>query len=336
MKLAVFIALFFTGTILCSAQQEGQFMHMANNPYILNPAAGGMTKVVQLELGIRNQWMGYAHGPQSYILSGHSRIRVGKTKVLEEYSPSKTSFFKSPEITGREMKHVVGGMMLNETVGPFNRLNLQGSYAVHMPLYNDITIGAGLSAGFSSFGIIQDRVILYDDDDNYMQFLGSSVGQNIFNMNGGLIVYHPKFMIGFSTLQMLNNDVIFDGAQTESNFNRHYYLIANYGFDLKSRPIEIRPTVITKFAENTPLNLNAAMKVTYNKTAWAMVGYRTSGSLTFQLGANLVKQLYLAYGYEHGIGKLQIQGNGTHEIQIGYYLGRKRNMAKELKTKENE
>lgn len=336
MKSLVFIAIFFTGTIFCSAQQEGQFMQMVNNPYLLNPAAGGMTKVVQLELGIRNQWMGYAHGPQSYILSGHSRIKVGENNVLEEYAPSKASFFKSPSITGREIKHVVGGMMLNETIGPFNRLNLQGSYAVHMPLYKDITIGAGLSAGFSSFGIIQDRVILYDQDDNYMQFLGSSVGQNIFNMNGGLIVYHPKFMVGFSTLQMLNNDVVFSGTETESKFNRHYYLMANYGFALNSSPIEIRPTIITKFAQNTPLNVNAALKLTYNDAIWAMAGYRTSGSLTFQIGANLVKQIYLSYGYEHGIGKLQVQGNGTHEVHIGYYIGRKRNIAKELKSKETE
>lgn len=318
---ALIIAVLFAQ--MAFGQQEGQFIQALNNPYVLNPAAGGMTKVMRFELGIRNQWTGFSNEPQSVILSGHSRIgKGGDNAVLGSFAADST-FYQSPKITGGEFKHVVGGFVINETIGPFNRITAQGSYAVHMPLVREVTIGAGLSAGFNNFGIIQDRVVLYEEDDAaYMQFLSGASNQLTFNMNGGVIIYHPKFSLGFSTLQLLQNDAIFEGVATESVYNRHFYFTANYGFDISDK-LEVRPAFAGKIAKNTPFNVHGALKVTYNDAIWGMAGYRTNGALTFQLGANLIRNVYLAYGYEHGIGPLQIQGNGTHEIQIGYYLGKK-------------
>ncbi len=335
MKYYFLLIVFFSLQLTVYGQQEGQFIQAVNNPYLLNPAAGGFTKVMRFELGIRNQWTGFSHEPQTLIVSGHSRIGKRSKSVLDEYRNDQT-FFRSPKITGGELKHIVGGFVINETIGPFNRIAAQGSYAVHMPLVREVSIGAGLSAGINNFGIIQDRVVLYEEDDAaYMQFLSGASNQTIFNMNGGLVIYHPKFMIGFSTLQLLQNQAVFDGIATESLYNRHFYLMANYGFDV-SESLEIRPTFTGKFASNTPFNVHGGIKGTYNSSVWAMVGYRTSGTLTFQLGANLIQNLYLAYGYEQGIGALQVQGNGTHEIQIGYYLGKNRNIDKELKGAKSE
>lgn len=326
---------FFILTSLLSfsvvAQQEGQFIQLANNPYLLNPAAGGMTRVMQFEVGMRNQWTGYSNAPQTYVASGHSRIRFGKsTPVLAEYAPDKSSLFQSPEITGGELKHVVGGSIVSETIGPFSRLTAQGSYAVHMPLFRDVMIGVGLSAGINNIGIMQDRVVLYQNDDPaYMQFLSGAGSQTVFNANGGLIVYHPKFTVGISSLQLLQNDVVFSGVSTASQFNRHYYFLANYGFQV-SEQLELRPTVMARVAENSPWTADFGAKLTFNKAAWLYASYRTGGTIGVQVGANLFKQLYAAYGYEFGIGALRTSSNGTHEISLGYYLGKNRNIKKEL------
>lgn len=330
MRFILSLAILFGAFTSSLAQQEGQFIQLVNNPYLLNPAAGGFTNATQVELGMRNQWTGFSNSPQSFMLSGHGRIGAGTTQSSEG------TLFQTPEVKGGELKHIVGGQAMSETVGPFNRLNVQGSYAVHMPLYEDISIGAGLSAGISSFGIIEDRVILYEqDDDAYMQFLGGTSTQTIFNMNGGLVVYHPKFTVGFSTVQLLNNDLIFGGVPTGSNFNRHYYLTANYSFSIQDK-WEIRPTLITQFSQNTPINLLGAAKLTYDKSAWLLAGYRSSGSLTFQVGANLFKQFYLAYAFEQGVGKLQVFGAQTHEIQLGFYLGKKQSTNKDPETESEQ
>ena len=57
------------------AQQEFQFSNSAFNPYLLNPAAGGLTDVMQFEVASRVQWMGYDGGPSTFMASGHSQIK---------------------------------------------------------------------------------------------------------------------------------------------------------------------------------------------------------------------------------------------------------------------
>ena len=49
------------------------------------------------------------------------------------------------------MKHVLGGIAMNDAIGPFSRTSVQASYAIHLPLFKTINMGAGLSVGWSNF-----------------------------------------------------------------------------------------------------------------------------------------------------------------------------------------
>ena len=85
-----------------------------------------------------------------------------------------------------------------------------------------------------------------------------------------------------------------------------------------------------KFAESSPASIDAGARFIYNKSAWLGIQYRTSNALVFQIGANLVKNLYVSYAFEQGTGPIRLASNGTHEIQLGFYLGKNRNADKEI------
>lgn len=322
-------------TYNASAQQEGQYINLINNPYLLNPAAGGMTNVLQLEATSRTQWLGYNGGPRSIAFTGNSPFKFsGKEKALEEYNLENKAFFQGPKRTTGTLKHVVGGTATNEVIGPFNRTSVQASYSIHLPLIKSINIGAGLSLGWSSFRINQDRVTLYQEDDAaYSQFLGNTSSQNILNANAGLVFYNEDLFVGISTSQLLRNSATFNGVETGSNYNRHYYFIVKYAIKADER-FQIEPTAILKLAEHSPISLDVGARFIYNKSVWLGVQYRTSNALTFQIGANLIKKFYLSYGYEQGIGAIQLAGNSTHEIQLGFYLGSNKKAKKDLENKE--
>ena len=89
-----------------------------------------------------------------------------------------------------------------------------------------------------------------------------------------------------------------------------------------------------KIAENSPVSLDLGVRFAYNRAAWLGVQYRTSNAIVFQVGANIIKNLYVAYGYEVATGKIRTASNGSHEIQLGFYLGRNRNMDREIKGKK--
>lgn len=316
------------------AQQEAQFSNTVNNPYILNPAAGGLSDVMHLELTSRAQWLGYNGGPRTMLLSGNAPIKIGKRKkALDEFNAKDDVLFQSPERTTGQVKHVVGGKFSYEGIGPFARTALYGSYAIHLPFSKKVNVGIGLGLGWSNFGIREDRVVLYQEDDqSYAQFLGNTTSQNILDANAGITFYNDKLLVGISTTQLLKNKAVFADVATESNYNRHYFLTAKYAIELGDL-FELEPTAVLKLAENSPFSGDFGTRFVYNKSSWFGVQYRTSNALIFQVGSNLIKNIYVSYAYEQSIGAIRTTGNGTHELQLGFYLGKNRNISKETKDK---
>lgn len=325
-------------TIICLsgesfAQQEGHYLNLANNPFMLNPAAGGLSDVAHIELSSRNQWTGYSGSPTSVLLVGNTPLKVGKDSesALSEFNNENTMLFQSPTRTAGKMKHILGGRAMYDGIGPFNKTSIYGSYAFHLPFTKTVNFGAGIGLGWSNLGINQNRVVLYQEDDAaYSQFLGNTSSQNILDANAGIVFYGEKLFVGLSTTQLLRNSVEFADVVTESNFNRHYFLVAKYEFELNEQ-FSIEPTVVAKYVQNSPFSGDFGARFIYNKASWLALQYRTSNAFTFQLGTNIVKNIYISYGFEMATGPLRTGTSGTHELQLGFYIGKNRNMAKEIK-----
>ncbi|MES2800733.1 MAG: type IX secretion system membrane protein PorP/SprF [Bacteroidota bacterium] len=332
--------IFFVGSFLvltttvAIAQQEYQFSNTMNNPFYLNPAAGGMTDVIQLEAGARMQWTGYDQSPTTFMLSGSSQINFkGKhsEKVIGEFNVKDETFFSGPKNSVAKSKHVIGGKIMSDNIGPFMKTSIAGSYAYHLPLTKSINFGAGIGLGYSNFRVNESRVVLYQQDDAaYMQFLGSTSGQSMLDAQAGLVVYSEKFFVGLSGTQLLKNKVKWNGVMTESNMNRHLFLIAKYRFDI-GEVHAIEPGAVLKSTLNSPLSIDFGARYIWKGAVWGGLQYRTNSTLVFQVGANIAKGLYLNYNYDQALGKLAGRGAGTHEIQLGLYLGKNRNVDKELK-----
>lgn len=314
------------------AQQESQFANNIYNPYYLNPAAGGMTDVMQFEVLGRTQWVGYNGGPRTMMVMGNSQINFNKEqKVLSEYNIKDESFFETPGITTGKMKHVVGGKVMNDAIGPFSKTSAYASYAIHLPLVNSINFGVGIGLGWSNFRLDENRVVLHQDDDiAYSQFLGNASKQNIADANAGIVFYNDNLFLGISTSQFLNNQVNLSGIGTGSNFNRHYFVSAKYRIDTRGE-ISIEPGIFAKMTSHAPFSMDIGTRFIYKNSSYLGLQYRTSNAAVLQIGSTLIKNLYVGYAYEHTIAGLQKVNSGTHEIQLGIYLGKNRNIDKEIK-----
>lgn len=329
--------LFFVGSFLVLtsanvfAQQEFQFSNTMYNPYYLNPAAGGMTDVMQFEAGARMQWTGYDQSPTTFMLTGHSQVSFNGQDVIGEFNTKDENFFGTPKNSVAKSKHVIGGRALSDNIGPFMKTSIGASYAYHLPLTKSINFGVGLGLGYSNFRINENRVVLYQQDDaTYMQFLGNTQGQSMLDANAGLVVYSENFFVGLSGTQLLKSKVKWDGVTTESNLNRHLFLIGRYRFDI-GEVHAIEPGVVLKTTLHSPVSIDFGARYIWKGAVWGGLQYRTNSTLVFQVGANLVKGLYLNYNYDQALGKLAGRGAGTHEVQLGFYFGKNRNVEKELK-----
>ena len=222
----ILIGLALITSISGIAQQESQYANIAYNPYIVNSAAGGLTDVMRFEVTGRTQWLGYDGGPRTMTLIGHSQFKLNSEEnVLSEYNVKDKSLFKSPKVSTGAIKHIVGGMVINDAIGPFSKTSVNGSYAIHLPFFKSFNIGLGIGMGWSNFSIDGSRVVLYQEDDlSYEQFLGATPAQDMIDANAGLVFYNQSLFLGISTSQVFRNSMKFDGVETSSNFERHYFL----------------------------------------------------------------------------------------------------------------
>lgn len=304
------------------SQQESQFASGFQNPYIYNPAAGGLSNVAQIDAVTRFQWVGYGQGPTTINLSGHSVVGIGNGARNEVYNPGGKALYSRPNVSVGTLKHVVGGRLVSDAVGVFNKVGAYGSYAIHIPLTKEFNIGAGVGLGWGNFRINQSRVVLFDEiDDTYATALGNSSQQNIADANAGIVIYGKGLFFGASVSQVLKNKAKFDGLLTQSNYNRHYYL--NLGYALKVGKSVLEPGVIAKIVENSPVNVDFGARFIYRNATWIGIYGRTSNNLVFQVGTTLIENLYLSYAFEQSIGKIRNAASGTHEIQLGIYIGKK-------------
>ena len=334
----LFSALIWVGIPgLLNAQQETQFANTVGNPYLFNPAAGGMADVVQLELGYRNQWVSVSGSPQTFYASGHAPISFrGSKKSLSPFNEAGKSLYALPERTTGSIKHVLGGKILSDNIGPFHKSSVFGSYAVHLPLTSRLNMGIGLAAGWGNFQIDPNEVILHDNNDlTYDQFKGGVSGQQILDVQSGLVFYSKRFYLGVSGTQLVQNVVSVNQLETGNTLDRHLFVQAMYRVGLTDL-VEAEPFVLLKATQHAPVSYDLGARFRYQQVVWLGLQYRTGNSYIFSAGINFLRNFQFSYAYEHNANAVRLSTGGTHEIQLGFIIGRNRQIEKEFREKDPE
>lgn len=332
MKRIIILAVFTALAGSSFGQQESQFTQYYMNPYVYNPAASGTTSLVDANLGFRQQWAGMDGAPRTFFASAHSQIRLRKkdNQVLQEFRPD-GAFFRSPDVSTGMVKHVVGGKVFSDQMGPFNKTHLGGSYAFHFPLIKSVNMSFGLAAGWSNFGLNTSKVNLFQSEDGaYANLVGNGGNQNFFDMQAGTHIYHKFFELGYSMTQVIRNKYSVGEVSTGSRFERHHFVYLAGNIELTDEWC-VSPTIFIRAVKNAPFNIEGMLRVQYNKMVWLGVGYRNTQTITLGLGANFARNFRLGYSYDSGIGKFRtVQGGGSHEIVLGFIMGKNRNLSKEI------
>ena len=332
------IIIFFTlGLCLSSfAQQEAQFSQYYNNAYFFNPAAGGLTKTMQFDIGYRRQWLSIDGTPQSFYATGHSEVSFNKrNEVIDEFNVDGESMFQGPVRAVGKNKHVMGGRMMSDQIGPFQKTSAMASYAYHLRFSKKTMLSLGMSAGVSNLGIRSDKVVLLDEDDlEYSNFLANNSNQTIFDLNAGIAFYSERFHFGISSTQLLKNDLVIDDVVTQSQFGRHWFMYGMYDFPIKTTDIVIQPHFMAQIIGSAPFSFNLGTKVLYQGRYWANLSYRFNDALNFAVGLNFARRFTFGYAYDVAMGEVQRSSNYVHELQLGMVIGKNRNIDKELKDDE--
>jgi type IX secretion system PorP/SprF family membrane protein len=286
MKKILFLIILGLGSLCVEAQQYVQFTHFMYNTMSINPAYAGSRGMLNLTGLYRNQWAGLDGAPETINFYAHSP--VGKGVGL-------------------------GLSFINDKVGPINQTNvtLSGSYTIQTSERGKLAFG--LNGALNMFQGNTQTLSTIDPDDPSVQ--NSVENTSHGNLGAGIYYYNDKFYAGFSAPKMLKEEL--KVGNSLNNSIQHYYLLGGMMIDINEN-IMFKPSLMTKFASNSPLSVDLSAQFLLQEKLWAGAMYRWQDALGILLGYQFTDQFQAGYSYDFNTSKLNQVNSGSHELYMSY------------------
>ncbi|WP_028788833.1 PorP/SprF family type IX secretion system membrane protein [Terrimonas ferruginea] len=312
------------------AQQKPHYTQYILNQYIVNPALTGIENYTDIKLSHRHQWTGIQDAPVTSYLTIHGPI--GK----KDYRTTATSFEVPGEnprgkqywqdYTSAEPHHGVGLQVINDVTGPLSNFSAYGTYAYHIGLTPRTSLSGGFGAGISRISLDAEKLDFGStvvDPAVYAQ--NGVLNKTRFDMMAGLYLYSPDYFIGLSAQQIVPSKIDFSNnaiRPKEGKSVPHIFATAGYRF-LVGYDFNLIPSVMVKYINPMPTQIEANVKLQYQDFLWVGAGYRYKDGFNGMLGVNVSNTVNVGYAYDYTTSRLNNFSKGTHEIILGFLLNNK-------------
>jgi type IX secretion system PorP/SprF family membrane protein len=294
-KLILFIAAVYFFSPEVKAQQDPMLTQYMFNGLYLNPAYAGSHKYWTSTLTYRNQWVGIEGAPETAIAAVDGPI-PGKNMGL-------------------------GLILMHDRIGVTRQNTVIANYAYQIKTGEESRLALGINAGISQFSAKLTDLTVWDEDKVFQNDLTSKI---LPRFGLGAYFYAKKYYVGVSipTLFAYQKGVDFNFDLSRSSFmRRHYMLTAGYVFDT-SKEIKIKPSVLLKYVENAPMELDINLSTVYKDMFWVGASYRTGDAVALILEYQTNSYFRVGYSYDITLSKLRNYSSGSHEIMIGIDFGK--------------
>lgn len=323
MKLYLSFFSFLTIGVTSLAQAPPRSTQYIFNNYLLNPAISGVESYMDLKVGYRQQWSGLEGAPVTSYVSFHAP--VGNDYIRgsvnsfggQGENPMSRSYVNS--YTSSEPHHGVGFHALTDKAGRLRHTSINATYAYHIGLSQELNLSLGVSAGFSSLSIDVENVKVINTSD---PLLAADNNNRIRpDLGAGLWLYGPRYFAGVSARQLLGERSKKQNAQQTTLLyqNAHFYGTIGYKFFLMD-DIALIPSSLVSYSSNSPVTLDANLKIAFKDIVWLGGGFRYNDSYSVLAGFNVMSLVNLSYSYDVNTSKLRNIHSNTHEIVLGILL----------------
>jgi len=294
-------------------QQLAQYSQYLHNPILINPATTGINNNVNINLSYRNQWTGFNEAPKTYYLSVDATLfREKNSSSLRMSRPGYTVVRKR----STTLNHGVGGFVIADTYGAFSNTSAYLTYAMHITLSKTIKMSLGLSAGMSHWKLNEDKVTVADpNDETYKYLISQDLSKTFFDLSGGLWVYSDKFYVGYSSAQLLQNQIRSVDVPSDAKINVHHFVTAGYKFQIGEN-FELTPSIMLKYMNPSPGSFDFNVKVSYQNSVWGGISYRHNDAIVAMVGYELNDRFNIGYSYDITLSGLRSYSSGSHEIVL--------------------
>lgn len=275
------------------AQQDALYSQYMFNPFAINPGYAGSREAVSAVLLHRSQWVGFEGAPSTQTLAIHSPIK--------------------------NKRMALGLNVSNDAVGPVRNLGAAATYAYHLP-FSTGKLSLALRGGIYSSNLDRSTLEFQDPTDQYNG--AGTINSTVPTFDFGAYYYTRRFYAGMAITHLSQQqlgyvDQLNNNGGAGDGLRRHFMLASGYAMDLNDNII-FKPSVLIKYVDAAPLNVDVNASFLINKVFWLGASYRTSGDLVLLTEFNITDYLRVGYSYDLVLNQLQTYQRGSHELFVGF------------------
>jgi type IX secretion system PorP/SprF family membrane protein len=290
------------------AQQDAQYSMYMFNQLPLNPGYAGARERTSIMALYRHQWTGIQGAPKTFSVSAHAPLlndRLG-----------------------------IGGWLASDNIGVTNIITMSLNYAYRIKFKNDSKLAIGMNVTMNNFRQRLSELSVNNVEDP--NFAGDNLSAWSPNFGYGLFYYSEKYYIGVSVPHLLNASLNksfrFEGTDKVARQYRHYFVTAGYVINAGEN-LKIKPSVMFKYVNHAPSSMDGSLGFLIKEQLWLGASYRFgwgktgggfgSDAVIGMIEYDFLKNFRIGYAYDFTLSQLNNYTSGTHEIMLGYELGKK-------------
>jgi type IX secretion system PorP/SprF family membrane protein len=317
------LAICFLFVEMVSGQQLPQFSQYIRNQYMINPGAAGVYGFADITVAGRSQWTGATNAPQTTYASFTQQLPIQPRQVFNPGLRMSTgpSPVKNPEIKTGKLVHGIGGQFIADQYGAFRKIDLNASYAVHLPLSKDYMLSFGTRVGYSNSAFLQDRAIVKNSatDLAYTDYLSNGANTNNINIGTGLYLYSKQLFFGVAVDNMTKDYVSFGASHVNIDTRMHATFTGGYKVAVNEN-LSVTPAFLLKTMYPVPLTVEGTIQFEYKEWVWGGISYRNKDAIILMAGANISQKIKVGYSYDITTSPIKNYSSGSHELVLGIML----------------
>ena len=319
------------------AQQRMQYSQYLLNPYLTNPALGGVENYIDLRAGYSNQWTGFPGSPKGAYLTLHSilnkstsspqaifgslPLRGRSARLLETHS-RKGNKLPLASGDGPKMRHAIGLSGFTEHTGPLSTSGVSASYSIHFALTNWLRLSLGTGIGLGIYSLNTDKIDFLDPNDPVVT--SARFTSLMPDVNAGLMLYSRQFFVGASVKQLIQNELNSSANTNQNDARQILHWFVNGGCRFRIAPdVTLTPSVMFRYASYSLFSIDGSLNLDYQDLLFGSITYRHNDAVVGLVGVVIKKAMVVSYAYDFTTSNLRTQSNGTHSINLGFRLARK-------------
>jgi type IX secretion system PorP/SprF family membrane protein len=279
-----------------SAQQTPQYSQYMFNYFSINPAMAGTKECLDLKLGYRSQWVGFAGAPKTTFATLSSRLKFKKAS--------------NPYV-----HHGVGVKVESDVMGLTSATKLYLAYAYHFTLGRDLKASAGIFGGLEQFRFNVNAANAWQGPDPAIHATNAVVVWPDFTP--GIFIYSKKAFYGLNVRQLLSNGIKKYGTGV-NKLRRHYEFLGGAKI-AAGETVSYLPSAMIKFTSLSVPAIDLNFLLDFDNRAQFGISYRNVDALVGMFKVNFLKHFTLGYAFDFTTSRVKLGSSNTHEITIGIY-----------------